>query len=208
MPVVRLVENGKIVIPWYGVDAEGSLPTVSYYIENVSSISKLVFKVYVKGLEKCVYGVCSRVDNVNPADDSISWIEFKVVVNDKYVVSKNIGDILRVGDLIELDATSDILPYITDGYNAIKLICIFHFMANIFTHAGYHVYVDFDMSYDVKEEVATTPEQQPKISKVGYTVTPSEAIGTITGTLLTIFQPILPYAIFFFVFYLLLKIIF
>jgi len=205
MAIVRLVENGKIVIPWYGIDAVGSLPTISYYIENVSSISRLVFKIYVKGLEKCVYGVCSSVNEVSPID-GISWIEFKVVVNDKYTVSKDIKDILRVGDLIEIDATSDILPYLTDGYMTIKLTCIFHFMPNMFTHAGYHVYVDFDMAYDVK--AGTPTEEEPKITKVGYTITPSEAVGMILGSILPLIQPILPYVILFFVFYFLIRIIF
>jgi len=199
MPVVKLLENAKVVINWYGLYVEGSTPTKIYYITNVASIKRLVFKIYIRGLESCILGTCESRDQIMGDGDTT----FKIVVNDKYTAEHK-QTIIHVGDVYEIDATSTILPYLTDGYMTVKLIIGMIFVSP--THPGYHIYVDLEMSYELKEGVA--PEHEPKINPLGYTLTPSEIAGLILGSLLPIIQPFLPLIIMFTIFYLAIKIIF
>jgi len=196
MAVVKLLENAKVVINWYGLYVEGSTPTVAYYFENVSSIKRLVFKIYIRGLESCTLGVCESRNSIMGDGDTT----FKIVVNDKYTTGHK-QTVIHVGDVYEIDATSTILPYITDGYNTIKLVVGMIFVSP--THPGYHIYVDLEMSYELKEGAPPV-----KVNRVGYTLTPSDVMGIILGTLLPIIQPFLPYIIMFLIFYFAIKIIF
>lgn len=184
--VERIFRNVKIVIPWYATT--GSTDTVQYELRNVREYKKLLFKVTINRIEKCVFFQCSPIDKL------VYPVKFTIVVNDKYRAEASKHG-LEVGDIIEIDGTNTILPYITDGRNNFKLEVEVQFVHFMPVHEGLHIYADVDMIIE---------DSSIQVRRVGLVI-PLEQF--ILKSLIDLITPLLPLIMTFFIVYILIKII-